>query len=583
MSSFKTKSIALAFLLLFLVFCSNPKILHQDFGILIKNGKILDGTGAPSRLGDIGISGDTITAVGDLSGKTADRVIDARGLAVCPGFIDVHTHSDRGFGRPETTSNLNYVSQGVTTVVVGNCGSGSYNIEELIKPWQKSGIGTNSIILVGFGTIRNAVMGVENRPPTLEEREKMKSLLKVALAEGAWGLSTALPYIPDRYAHTDEIIPLAKVVAEFGGIYSSHIRDEGSHLLDAIEETIKIGRESGARVNISHLKASGKRNWGLMQEAARLIESARKGGLSITADMYPYHGAAIVPFMMSFNVPNDLPPFPELLNMLDYYYILNRLGVTLEDMKNMGREVSLKRPEFLKRYAAELERAFADKAKKEMIRKLTIEGAPDKLNWVPIFGWDNFLITSARKTPSLVGKILSDIAEEQRKDPFDVAVDLFLEEKDDLIVSVCVMSEDDIRYALRQDWLMIGSDGGAARYKVGNVHPRYYGSAARVLGKYTRDEGILTLEQAVRKMTSLPAQLLGLKDRGLLRKGYKADLVVFTPETVRDNATYQDPHQLSTGIDYVLINGKWSVEEGKYNDSLNGRVLLLSENVGDHN
>jgi N-acyl-D-aspartate/D-glutamate deacylase len=568
------KSVASVFLMSGLALCSNINSLKEDFDILIRNGTILDGTANPRKSGDVGITGDSITAIGDLSGKTAKIVLEAGGRVVGPGFIDVHTHCDRGFGKPETAANLNYVSQGVTTVVTGNCGSGSFRITEMKRTWEKIGLGTNALMLTGYGTIRNAVMGVATRPPTAEESGKMNALLREALTQGAWGLSTGLPYIPDRYATPEELIAMAKIVAGFGGVFSSHIRDEGSHLLEAIDESIRVGRESGARVHISHLKASGKANWGMMKEAARLIDSARRDGIALTADMYPYHGAAIVPFLMSFNVPRDLEPFPELLEMADFYFILNRLGVSVEDIKKRGGKAPWPKAEWLKRYGAELAAAFADEAKKEKIKKLTLDGALDRLNWVPIFGWDNFLITNAGRNPSLRGKILSDIAQERKSDPFDVAVDLFLQEKEDLTVSVCVMSEDDIRYGLRQDWLMIASDGSSVRYKAGNVHPRYYGSAARVLGKYSREEGVLTLEQAVKKMTSLPAQLFHLKDRGLLKKGYKADIVVFDPDTVRDHATYQDPHQLSTGIEYVLINGQVSVEQGKYNNSLNGRVLL---------
>lgn len=562
------------------IFFAGPGCVRaeRDFDILIINGRIVDGTSNPWIRGDIGIISDTITAIGNLSDKTAKRVIDAQGLIVCPGFIDVHTHCDRGLGIPDTTSNLNYVTQGVTTVVTGNCGSGSFNIAEKQALWKKIGIGTNAIMLAGFGTIRNAVMGVENRDPTSEELDKMKLILREAMNEGAWGLSTALPYIPDRYAKTEEVIELAKVVSEFGGIYSSHIRDEGSGLLEAIKEAIKIGVESDVRVNISHLKASGKNNWGLMREAVRLINQVRAKGIYITADMYPYARASVVPFMMSFNVPNDMEPFAELLDAIDYYYILRRLGVSVEDIGRKGKRIPQDRRKLIKRYADELEKALADETKRDKIKKLTLEGDPSKLNWVPIFGWDNFVIINARKNAHLIGKTISDIAQERDKDAFDVAVELFLEEKDELVMSVCVMSEDDIKCAMKQDWLMISSDGGAARYKVGSVHPRYYGSAVRVLRKYVREERTLVLENSVRKMSSLPAQLLRLKDRGLLLKGYKADIVVFNPKTVRDNSTYLDPHQLCTGVEYVLINGKASVENGEYTKALNGKVLLLTKN-----
>lgn len=552
--------------------CGKKKM---DFDILIMNGKIIDGTSNPWFNGDVGINGDTIVAVDKLAGKTAEKIIDAEGLIVCPGFIDVHTHCDRGLGRPETTENINYVTQGVTTVVTGNCGSGSFDITEMKDRWERTGIGTNAIMLVGFGTIRTAVMGVEVRDPTADELDRMKSILKKAMEEGAWGLSTALPYIPDRYAKTEEVIVLAEVVAEFGGVYSSHIRDEGAYLVEAIKEHITIGRESGARVNVSHLKASGKNNWGLMREAVDVINGARSEGVSITADMYPYTRAAIVPFMMSFNIPDDIEPFTELNESIDYYYILKRMGVTVDDLIQDGKKVPMERDKLTKIYAAELEKALLDEDKKERIKALTLEGAPDKLNWVPMFGWDNFIIIDAPKNPEYTGRVISDVALEQKKDPFDLAVDLFLEEKDGLIMSVCTMSEDDIKNAMKQEWLMISSDGGAARYKSGRVHPRYYGSAVRVLGKYVREEKTIALEDAIRKMTSLPAQLFRLQDRGLLKTHYKADIAIFDPDTVQDNATYEDSHQLASGVHYVIINGEISVDKGEYNHALNGRVLLL--------
>jgi len=564
---------------LFFIFMLFPALFgcgqkEKDFDILITNGKIIDGTSNPWIRGDVGIIGDTIVELGDLAGKAAENIIDAEGLVVCPGFIDVHTHCDRGLGRPETTENINYITQGVTTVVTGNCGSGSFDITGMKQTWEQAGIGTNAVMLVGFGTIRTAVLGVEVRDPTAVELDRMKSILRKAMEDGAWGLSTALPYIPDRYAKTDEVIALADIVAEFGGVYSSHIRDEGSRLIEAVKEHITIGRESGARVNISHLKASGKNNWGLMKDAVDVIDRARAEGVSVTADMYPYTRAAIVPFMMSFNIPDDMEPFTELNESIDYYYILRRMGVTEEDLIRAGKKKPMGRNELTKIYAAEQEKALLDDRKRERIKKLTLEGAPDKLNWVPMFGWDNFIVIDAPKNPEYIGRVISDVAEERQKDPFDMAVDLFLEEKDGLIMSVCTMSEDDIKHAMKQEWLMISSDGGAARFGSGRVHPRYYGSAVRVLGKYVREEDTVSLEDAVRKMTSLPAQLFRLKDRGMLKKGYKADIVIFDPDTVRDNATYEDSHRLASGIHYVILNGKISVENGEFSHALNGRVLL---------
>ncbi|MBN1224213.1 MAG: amidohydrolase family protein, partial [Candidatus Aminicenantes bacterium] len=551
---------------------------RKKFDVLILNGRILDGTSNPWAQGDIGIIDDAIAAMGDLSEKSAKITIDANGYFVCPGFIDVHTHCDRGFGIPGTTENINYVTQGVTTVVTGNCGSGSYDIKSLKSAWEKTGIGTNAVVLVGFGTIRASVMGVENRNPTSSELERMISLLQKAMEDGAWGMSTALPYIPDRYARTAEVIAMAKVVGDWDGVYSSHIRDEGAHLLDALNEHIMIGKESEARVHVSHLKAAGTNNWGLMEEAVGLIGKARSEGIEITADMYSYNRASIVPFMMIFNIPDDLEPFTSMNKSIDYYFILKRLGVTIDDFIASRGEPPHDQNRLMKNYAKELETALLDQEKKGEIKKLTLEGAPNKLNWVPIFGWDNFVIIDAPKNPKYNGHVLSEIASGKHMDPFDFAVDLFIEEKDGLTLSVCIMSEKDMVCAVRQDWLMFSSDGGAARYNVGRVHPRYYGSAVRVLNKYVREENIIPLNTAVRKMTSLPAQLFRIKNRGVLRPGCKADIVIFDPDTVRDNATYENPHQLATGIQYVLINGKISIDKGKYNHALNGKVLLRNVN-----
>ncbi len=542
------------------------KIGTEKFDILVKNGKIVDGTGNPWFYGDVGIRGDKIVEIGNLAGKTADKTIDAKGLVISPGFIDMHTHCDSGLGRPSSNANLNYLTQGVTTVVTGNCGGGTFKIAETKAKLEKQGIGTNAVFLVGHGTIRRSVMGGEPRESTPEELKEMQSILRQALKEGAWGMSTGLQYIPGRYANTEEVVALTKVVSEFGGIYTSHQRSEEKYMVEATQETIRIGKETGAHVNTAHIKASGKSNWGKMKEAGRLINEARSQGIYMTVDMYPYKYAGAGSISGWFNIPNDMEPLAEL-----------RKKMRDRDLPDMERE------KLREQYPDELARALSDPVKREKIKKLTAEGAPDKSNYAVQYGWDACSIVSAKKNTHLIGKIISDLAEEQKRDPFDVAADLFIEEKGDVLSSVGTMSEDDMEYAMKQDWLMFSSDGGASAIikktdKPRPGHPRAFGSQARVLRKYVREEKVLTLENAVKKMSSLPASFLKMRDRGLLVRGYKADIVIFDPETVRDNGTYADARQYSTGTEYVIVNGKISIENGEYNDALNGKALLLTEN-----
>ncbi len=550
-----------------LSFAVCSKIGVGKYDILVKNGKIIDGTGNPWFHGDIGIKGDTIAEIGDLSGKTAVKTIDARGMTVSPGFIDMHTHCDDGLNRSASSANLNYLIQGTTTVVTGNCGgSVSLKVAETKKKWEDQGIGTNVVYLVGFGTIRRSVMGEEPRKAKPEEIEKMQAILRQSMKEGAWGMSTGLEYIPDRYADTEEVIELTKVVGEFGGIYTSHMRDESTRIIEAIEETIRVGEETGVPVNIAHFKVCGKDIWGLIKDAVKVVNDARARGIYITADQYPYvQSAPVGPIMSIPNVPEDMEPLAEI-----------RKKMRERNLPDSERE------KLREQYVDELKKALSDKSKKEQIKKLTLEGLPDDPSDIAMWGWHNYTILVAEKNTHLIGKNISDLAREQKRDAFDIVVNLIIDEPD-MLYSGGSMSEDDLQYALRQDWLMVSSDGGASPIKKKTDkprpgHPRAYGSQTKVLRKYVREEKILTLENAIRKMTSLPASFLQMKDRGMLSGGYKADIVIFDPETVRDNSTYADAHQYSSGVEYVIINGKISIENGEYNDALNGKVLLLTEN-----
>lgn len=534
----------------------------RTFDILITNGKIIDGSGSSWFEGDIGIRSDVIVEIGDLSGKTASQTIDAKGMVIAPGFIDLHTHSDRSLGIPGSNANLNYLTQGVTIAVVGNCGSGPYKIAETKAEWEKQGIGTNAIMLVGHGTLRRAVMGIKPAAPTTEELEGMASLLRIAMEEGAWGMSTGLEYVPGRYADTEEIIALAKVVGEFGGIYSSHMRNEAATIREAIAETITIAEEAGVRVDTSHLKICGKSHWGLMQDAVKLITEARERGIFYTADMYPYDKAASSPMLRYIGVPEEMEPLATL-----------RRKAIDRDSPDSERKKSRNL------YIDEMTKALSDSSKRAQIKEATVVGFPNRPSPIATWGWDSFTIMDAKKNTHLIGKIFTDLAEEQSRDPFDIFADLFIEERGEAILSDGAMSEEEMILAMKQDWLMFSSDGSAQVFNPENpVHPRNYGSFPRVVRKYVREDKILTLEEAIKKMTSLPASLLQIKDRGQLLKGFKADIVIFDPENVKDNATFLNSHQYSSGIEWVIINGKISIENSKYNNVLNGKVLLLSEN-----
>ena len=544
------------------------------FDILVKNGKIIDGTGNPWFYGDIGITGDTIAEIGDLSGKTATKTIDAKGLAVCPGFIDMHTHCDEGLGRPESKANLNYLIQGTTTVVTGNCGDGAFKIAETKDKWEKQGIGTNAVHLVGFGTVRRSVMGVEARGATPEELEKIKEIVRQAMKEGAWGMSTGLEYIPDRYAATEEIIEVAKVVGEFGGVYASHQRNEFDRVPESTQETIRIAEEAGVRANVSHFKVCRKDYWGELKEAVDLINKARERGVYVTADMYPYDragGGRIISvtrnagLWIPFRVPEDMEPFAEI-----------RKKMRDKALSDVDRE------KLKEQYIDELAKALSDKSKREQIKQAVLVGTAENPSEVASVGWDCYGVVASKKNAHLNGKILSDIAREQNRDAFDLAAELVIDEPD-LWLAVGVMSEDDMKYAMKQDWLMFSSDGGASPIlketdvpRIG--HPRAFSSQAIVLRKYVREDKVLTLENAVRMMTSLPADLLQMKDRGLLKKGYKADIAIFNPDTIKENATFSDSRKYSTGTEYVIVNGKISIENGEYGGALEGKLLLLTEN-----
>jgi len=537
---------------------------ERRFDILILNGRVVDGTGNPWIYSDIGINDDEIVAMGNLSAATGRQTIDAAGLVVAPGFIDMHTHVDDGFSDPEISANLNYLIQGVTTVRPGADGSGSYAISELKREWEENGMGNNAVPFAPFSVIRREVLGDDQlRSPTTAELTRMKALVRRAMEEGAWGISAQLEYGGfNLYVSTEEVIEVSSVVREFGGFYIAHIRDEASKFVEAVIETIAIGEGAGIPVVVTHLKATGRTNWGLMRDVVAEINRARARGVMITADQYPFlQGAPIDYITALIDVPADMQPLFDLSNMIE------ESDIATEDQA-----------ESRQKFVSELQSALRDPEMRDRLRESTYEKRPGNPSYVARWGWQDFRIKVAVENPEVLEKNIAELIDEQGRDGFDIIADLVLSEPD-ILFAAASRSPDSTRYAMQQPWVMISSDGGTflatsnLEDKV-RAHPRSFASQSIVLRKYVREEGVLTLEDAVRKMTSLPAQVLKLKDRGLLIEGFKADIAIFDPDTVRDNATYEDARQYATGVQYVIVNGKVSVADGKYNGTKAGKVLL---------
>ena len=486
--------------------------------LAIKGGRVIDGSGKPGFEADVLISGEKIEAVGqagerDISGA---ETIDASGLVVAPGFIDIHAHADFALLQDGLASQK--IMQGVTTEIIGNCGMGPAPANEEVKEYfenflqymfgpiqpgdwstvgeyldvlERRGIAINTASYVPHGIVRMHVMGMESREPTPEEMERMKQLVRRGMEEGAIGMSTGLIYPPGSFSKTDELVELARVVAEQGGIYATHIRDESDKLPEAIAEAIEIGERAGAAVQVAHHKASLRRNWGRVSESIKLIEQARDRGLDITADQYPYTAVSTI------------------------------LAAILAE-----------------------------------------EGLGDPAD---------VLIASTRYDHSLEGKTLAEVIADSGKEAREAVYDLMAGEDGAVTVVAFAMCEEDIKTVMRHPTTFIGSDG--IELETGKPHPRVYGTFPRVLGKYVREEKVLSLEEAVSKMTSRPARKLGLKDRGLIAEGMFADITVFDPEKIRDKATYRDPHQFPEGIHHVIVNGRFAVRDGKQTEDRPGKVL----------
>lgn len=484
-----------------------------DYDLVIRNGRVLDGTGAAAMRADVAVKDGRIAAVGKVDG-TAARTIDAAGRIVAPGFIDAHTHVEGNIERNPRAEN--FLLDGVTTVITGNCGGSQLDLAAWFDRLARLGIGINVGSLVGHNSVRAEVMGSADRQATAEEIRKMQALVDRAMRDGAFGFSTGLEYVPGTYADEAEIVALAKVAAARGGIYASHLRNEGIHEIEAITEAANVGRKAGMRVEISHLKIDRRAVWGASKASLELIERFRREGVDVTADQYPYDRA-------STNLAIRLPAW------------------ALADGKVRERLAD-----------AETRRKIAE----EMKANLKEMGEPD---------YAFATVARYRPKPAYEGETIAEIAASEGRPGVDGQIETIFRMMSaggaDMIYKL--MGDEDIERIMRWPYTAIASDGGVQEIGAGNPHPRSYGTNARVLAEYVRERRVLTLEDAVRRMTSLPAARFGIADRGVVKKGMAADLVIFDPDRVVDRATYERPHQYSTGFDWVLVNGKAAVDGGR--------------------
>ena len=498
------------------------------YDTIIRGARVQDGAGSPWFKADVAIQGDTIAAIGNLNGLTAKATVNASGLTLAPGFIDTHSHSIRAIFTVPSAENL--IRQGVTSVIEGPDGSSPLPVRPFLEKLAATKFGINFGLMVGHGTIRREVMGTQNRHATADEIERMKELARQAMLDGAFGLSTGLFYVPGNYAPTEEVIELAKVIAPLGGLHTSHMRDEAAGVLDSVRETIRIGEEGGLPTQVTHHKIIGKANWGKSADTIRLVEEARLRGVDATIDQYPYTAsstgtAALFP---QWSQAGGAKSLAERLNAPD-----QRAKIKAEIMNRIEND----------------------------------RGGGDPKNVV---------MASCGFDRSLAGKNLAEITKARGREvtianAAETAIEIQLAGGCSAIYHA--IAEKDIENILRNPNTMVASDGGIIEFGRDVPHPRSYGTFARVLGRYVRERKVIPLEEAVRKMSGLPAQRFRLYDRGLIRPGMKADLVLFDPSTVADKADFTNPHQYAVGVHSVWVNGVAELQAGKMTGQLAGRPL----------
>lgn len=505
-------------------------VCGQAYDLVIRNGRVVDGTGNPARFADVAVKDGRIAAIGEVPGK-GKKELDARGQVVAPGFIDVHSHADDIDEMPLAE---NFARMGVTTLVVGNCGSSVADVGELFRKVEHGKISVNVATLVGHGTIRSQVMGGSfMRPPSGEELDKMKTQVAKAMKDGAVGLSTGLIYLPGTFSKTEEIIELAKVAATNGGIYASHIRDEGTGVFEAVTELIRVSREAHIPAEISHIKLSRRNVWNRTDEMLALIEKARAEGLDVTQDQYTYTASS--------TGINSLIP---------------------EAAREGGRV----------KFAERLKDAAFKKTVVEQMKERLKESQETDFAFAVIANYEHDKKLNGLNIVEATQKLKGSATLEQQ---IDVIIDI---EKNGGAQGVFhSMSEEDLQKFLRHPNTMIASDSGVRKFREGMPHPRGYGNNARVLARYVRELGVLRLEDAVRRMTSLPATTFRLKERGELREGWRADITVFNPATVQDNAEFKDPHHYATGITHLFVNGVAVVKDEQHTKAKPGVPLRRAD------
>ena len=499
------------------------------FDVVIAGGTVIDGTGKPGIRGDVAIKEGRIVQVGTVGKGNAAQTIDARGLAVAPGFIDVHTHADDIADHPAAS---NFVRMGVTTVIAGNCGGSALDVAEALARIRDAGVAINYATLIGHNTVRRSVMGASDRLPTPGELSRMKSLVWKAMADGAVGFSTGLQYVPGIYAKAPEVIDLARVAANAGGIYASHMRNEGTELEEALAETSRVGEATGARVEISHLKVDSPNRWGASEKALAMIDAARSRGVEVTADQYAYTAAS------------------------------STLGIRFPAWALEGGQEKISErlndPSTWRRIRQDMAALLAERGLKDL-----------SFAFVASYGPDRSLNGLSMKQVATKLKDADDLNAQ-----FEAAREMMLGGGASMVYHF--MSDEDVTRIMKHPRVSFASDSGVLEYGDGVPHPRGYGNTVRVLGEYVRKRHVISLEEAVRKMTSLPADQFRLANRGVIRPGYAADVVVFDPARVADTATFEKPHAYAAGIPFVLVNGVVVVRNGEETDARPGQVLAKS-------